>query len=1114
MKYCAFFLRENFTKTFFVFVFILLGFFAITQSAFGAITETTWKSTGTIPTGGIAPVGGSNQITTTHSGYKLNDKFYSQKNLIPPGDFKEGLDMGYFGKINSSYSLGTVASDGTRIRTIFKNQAGIFNKNTTDDSVESVQVWTPDGKFYDFKSGKIDSNGNLTPLGPTERVYKNVQENNGVFNARYTDEYRSLLSNVQDSLSLQFNNNQSLTQSLDLKNSESRFIQDWEKTLYKINEDPSLSQSEKDAIFNAFRASYANTATEEQKKLLEKTAEGNEDIIKKTQEGGQDKWVAKTYDEEIKEGKTPEQVSDSAAKRNGGDNGICFDVDYTGIDLNLANCIEQGLYYLMYILSLVLALVGIVFNWVFEFTVVEMSKNIKGLSIINAAWEVFRDLANILFIFLLLYLSIQTILQTDGGEVKHTLSKLIIVALLLNFSLFFTKVIIDSSNILTITIYEKVKPSDGKLGLADAFMSVFQFQELYKQPGMTGFNNSGDIDLSLASKNFAGQQYDNAWTTFIMGSIMIIIATFVFASVIVIFLSRFVILILLMVTAPLAFVASIFPKTSGMAEEMWWGNLIKNAFYAPLFMVFIWISLKILTEDAFIGTVKGSDVAIIPIIVGFVVAIAFLLISLIAAESLHVAGAHTAMKWYGGMQGWLGANTVGRAVYNLLEKGDSSHYLYQTAAEGRRSKVLDKLSNVPFIGGAAKWTQDRYVDGTKKGARLMFDKAHHVASSDFSSIPFVGGGHGDHGGGDHKAGGYAKKVQEDADRQKNWWNEQKGNPEAWSEVFEKVDAQGKTHEGKVLERASENWEDKVELVQSMKFRIDDLQEEYDNEQDAGKKAKIKVRLDRVKDWQTHLMGGEYKGAQKGTTDGRFTAKEQDRVNKGIEGPTINHRSRFDKLGAAMITNKKSLRDLDSQIASEKNTDAKDRLIAEKNQIMNSVQKTRDYYKKLNPKQKVGLRVDQYTNGYMADLNVDSNIFEQAQREAKMTPEATDMFGKIGFSAETRDKAYKDYQKARESGDITKLRDSEKKLFKTFKPLGEFYQTQLNAIDSAPEGVTKEVMKNQLIEEYAKTRAKSEAKLGIYFEKTGERWYDRPEEYPAKAKDKNKPEPESDPDDGK
>ncbi|MDE2116831.1 MAG: hypothetical protein KGI79_03070, partial [Patescibacteria group bacterium] len=68
---------------------------------------------------------------------------------------------------------------------------------------------------------------------------------------------------------------------------------------------------------------------------------------------------------------------------------------------------------------------------------------------VNLGWVIIRDIANICFIFILIYISITTIVQGTNANfgIKNMLTKVIIAAILINFSLFFTKVIVDVSNV-------------------------------------------------------------------------------------------------------------------------------------------------------------------------------------------------------------------------------------------------------------------------------------------------------------------------------------------------------------------------------------------------------------------------------------------------------------------------------------------------------------------------------------------------------------------------------------------------------------------------------------------------------------------------------------------
>jgi len=78
------------------------------------------------------------------------------------------------------------------------------------------------------------------------------------------------------------------------------------------------------------------------------------------------------------------------------------------------------------------------------------------LESVQTGWTVFRDLANMVFIFVLVYIAIATILQLSNFNTKRVLATLIIVALLLNFSFFLTGIVIDISNISGKFLYDSM----------------------------------------------------------------------------------------------------------------------------------------------------------------------------------------------------------------------------------------------------------------------------------------------------------------------------------------------------------------------------------------------------------------------------------------------------------------------------------------------------------------------------------------------------------------------------------------------------------------------------------------------------------------------------------
>ncbi len=105
--------------------------------------------------------------------------------------------------------------------------------------------------------------------------------------------------------------------------------------------------------------------------------------------------------------------------------------------------------------GLLLLLAGFLLNFAVKITVEHMPLFVKNEGV-RAAWAIIRDVVNITFIFGIVYIAISTILRANGPNIKELLGKLILAAVLVNFSFFFAGVIIDASNILTLVLYKEI----------------------------------------------------------------------------------------------------------------------------------------------------------------------------------------------------------------------------------------------------------------------------------------------------------------------------------------------------------------------------------------------------------------------------------------------------------------------------------------------------------------------------------------------------------------------------------------------------------------------------------------------------------------------------------
>lgn len=245
------------------------------------------------------------------------------------------------------------------------------------------------------------------------------------------------------------------------------------------------------------------------------------------------------------------------------------------------------------ITSLITGLSGIILNYVVNYTIVDMSKNYTAIPAINTAWSTLRDVANMGFIFVLLYASIQLILGI-GKDTRKLIVNIIIIAILINFSLFFTKVVIDASNILAVTFYNAMVPggtagTPGQFlnaGLSNALMQPLDLQSIWKMAG------------TIDGKNLV--------TIGVLGSIVSLIAAFVFFAIAMMFVIRYVVLIFVLILSPIAFVSWIIPGGFGGIWNKWKDALLNQAFFAPVYMLLTWITISIFQS---LPGLPGSTVA-------------------------------------------------------------------------------------------------------------------------------------------------------------------------------------------------------------------------------------------------------------------------------------------------------------------------------------------------------------------------------------------------------------------------------------------------------------------------------------------------------------------------
>ncbi len=235
-----------------------------------------------------------------------------------------------------------------------------------------------------------------------------------------------------------------------------------------------------------------------------------------------------------------------------------------------------------------------------------LESNSYNVEFVTSGWALVRDIANLFFIVALLYIAGKTVLGLNSSNNKKVITMVVMMALLINFSLFITKIVIDSSNILARVFYASIEnkgpngqqniAGDGKeKAISVGLVETFDPQTLFIKSGK---NNLVSDDWTLISTFVV--------LMLVTGALMVyMIITFL--SIAFLFVGRVVGLWILMIFAPLAFASYTMPdfKIPKFGHGEWWNDLIKLSFMAPIFIFFLYLIVSF--GDIFKLVVYGEN---------------------------------------------------------------------------------------------------------------------------------------------------------------------------------------------------------------------------------------------------------------------------------------------------------------------------------------------------------------------------------------------------------------------------------------------------------------------------------------------------------------------------
>ncbi len=343
-------------------------------------------------------------------------------------------------------------------------------------------------------------------------------------------------------------------------------------------------------------------------------------------------------------------------------------------------------------------------------TVITSEVPLTSGGIVDAGVELTRNFANLFFIVFLVAIAIATILRLERYGMKKALPMLILAALLINFSSVICGVVLDAAQVV-MNFFIIDAWDNTNIGLSLLEMNVME---------AIHFDNINDIFenfTTLTLHQFIGR----AVSIVFRGIIAICFNVIVFLILgvyTIVFLLRIVIIWILVILAPLAWLGLAFPAIRSWWST-WWKHFFQWSIIGIVLLFFLWLSLNLLVlrpgdifescagiggescplvpEDFFSGERTEDDWEefgrmLICSILPFITIIALLIIGLLTAGKSGDVGAGHALK----ATKWTGRKIGGAAGGVAKEKAAGWAMKKGSLAQ----KIIRGIETTPLVG---KW---------------------------------------------------------------------------------------------------------------------------------------------------------------------------------------------------------------------------------------------------------------------------------------------------------------------------------------------------------------------------------------------------------------------------
>ena len=418
--------------------------------------------------------------------------------------------------------------------------------------------------------------------------------------------------------------------------------------------------------------------------------------------------------------------------------GALWDFGAGAVVLPIANAVIGGIAaFLMALAGFGLSLTGTLLN-VSMFLTTHLGMFMDHTPAIYTVWGIIRDLSSILLIFFILYAAILMIIGMRPADYGGMIKNIIIVGVLINFSFFFTRVMIDASNIVSLQFYDAIAPSNTASSIGDREMeqgipaitkilltSGGVSNAIMGQLNVTGWWSKSASSVGASNATASGSASDglNLVLVAVGGIVVSTITILSFVAIAAAAILRIAMLIFLIAFSPVWVASWAMPQLKELTKQ-WTQNFYAQLIFLPVYLAFLYVALRIITElhlnkvTTVVGTADFGNA--INLFVGFGICIVMLTIPMIAAIGVTKAvGGDSGMieKWGKGATGWASSRLTSYA--KAMPKNAWMYSGGRAASAIARSEGFkDVASRAGLVGGigrmALKGTRGVAGDYNKK----------------------------------------------------------------------------------------------------------------------------------------------------------------------------------------------------------------------------------------------------------------------------------------------------------------------------------------------------------------------------------------------------------------